>query len=765
MTSQHSAKFLASIGAMVAILTTCVQAQSGNWDPFVENVTISPAPLLPLEFNGTGVASLKPGNNGGSDLPLGSSSNSNDRMVVTISLANGVPNVAAPSDPVQALTALGGPGAIYWDWTYVPGTKTFRGVQNRPIPAYTAEEVTIQYKVTVNTFSGASPFAFNGINVNISPPSYTNPQNTDNDKASSYTYVFAQDFGDAPITYGAAVHTIDVTKDADGFYNHYMFLGRVVYPEPAYQASSNDQDGVTFPVLTPGSTVTIPVAVTIVDGDQTGYAGWLSAWFDWNGNGTFTDASERVATNVYVDYNTLGGATTGTVNLQVTVPSTAKVGQTWARFRFGPSLTGTNAPYKAAAYGEVEDYQVTIQSQPATIGDFVWQDTNGNGIQDAGEPGISNATVRLLDVSSNLLATTTTTTNGAYAFTNLVPGTYLLQFVAPSGFVFTAQNAGTNTAVDSDANPVTGMTAPVTLTSGQNDMARDAGLYRLAMIYGYGFMDNNANLVRDAGDGPVTNMLAMIWTNGMLVASTRMDAAGYYSFLGLVPGTYEVRFLCHTNALVAVPTATPASTNVARNRAVGTTNDNAYIFYTLVSGSGVVTAGEPLNVGFKSGLATAAAVLIRAYATAEGVVVEFQTIDEAGGNDMVLYLYRNGKWVEVGRQPSVGEGNNTYRFIVPGLAAGDVCNLKVVDDEGFSHTALGLTVGTFASDLTLMDKHGLRLRWSSIPDHAYDIYWTDRLGGSWTLITTVQAIESQTSIVLDIGQSPTGFFKIVMQAP
>ena len=33
--------------------------------------------------------------------------------------------------------------------------------------------------------------------------------------------------------------------------------------------------------------------------------------------------------------------------------------------------------------------------KPVTIGDFVWNDTNGNGIQDAGEPGISGVTVTL----------------------------------------------------------------------------------------------------------------------------------------------------------------------------------------------------------------------------------------------------------------------------------------------------------------------------------------------------------------------------------
>src|SRR5688572_22923782 len=45
------------------------------------------------------------------------------------------------------------------------------------------------------------------------------------------------------------------------------------------------------------------------------------------------------------------------------------------------------------------------------IGDFVWRDTNANGIQDAGEPGILGVTVRLV-LSGGTVATTTTDADG-----------------------------------------------------------------------------------------------------------------------------------------------------------------------------------------------------------------------------------------------------------------------------------------------------------------------------------------------------------------
>ena len=113
----------------------------------------------------------------------------------------------------------------------------------------------------------------------------------------------------------------------------------------------------------------------------------------------------------------------------------------------------------------------------ASIGDRVWHDVNVNGLQDGGvETGLVGVVVHLYDVNSALVGTTTTDTNGLYAFTNLVPGVYSVGFVQPVGYVFTLQNQGANPALDSDANPSTGRTAPTTLSPGENDMTWDAGL-------------------------------------------------------------------------------------------------------------------------------------------------------------------------------------------------------------------------------------------------------------------------------------------------
>ena len=66
---------------------------------------------------------------------------------------------------------------------------------------------------------------------------------------------------------------------------------------------------------------------------------------------------------------------------------------------------------------------------PATIGDFVFEDLDEDGIQDTGEPGIEGVLVELLDGNGNTTGQTTTTdSNGAYEFAGLAPGDYKVRF-------------------------------------------------------------------------------------------------------------------------------------------------------------------------------------------------------------------------------------------------------------------------------------------------------------------------------------------------
>ena len=68
---------------------------------------------------------------------------------------------------------------------------------------------------------------------------------------------------------------------------------------------------------------------------------------------------------------------------------------------------------------------------PGTLGDFLWLDINGNGLQDSGELGIPNVTVRLLR-NEKEIARTVTDQYGFYLFNDLYPSYYILQPELPS---------------------------------------------------------------------------------------------------------------------------------------------------------------------------------------------------------------------------------------------------------------------------------------------------------------------------------------------
>lgn len=80
-----------------------------------------------------------------------------------------------------------------------------------------------------------------------------------------------------------------------------------------------------------------------------------------------------------------------------------------------------------------------------TIGDFVWEDLNQNGIQDPGETGIVGVIVTLFDgTGTNVLNTTTTAVVGLMPFSNLLSGTYVVGITnPPAGFRVSPQNVGT----------------------------------------------------------------------------------------------------------------------------------------------------------------------------------------------------------------------------------------------------------------------------------------------------------------------------------
>ena len=106
------------------------------------------------------------------------------------------------------------------------------------------------------------------------------------------------------------------------------------------------------------------------------------------------------------------------------------------------------------------------------IGNRVWLDENANHIQDDFENGIGGICINLFDASGNFIQSTSTDSNGYYAF-NVEVGNYIIQVEKPAGIEFVQKNVG-DESNDSDVDQANGQTEAVTLSSSLLNL--DAGM-------------------------------------------------------------------------------------------------------------------------------------------------------------------------------------------------------------------------------------------------------------------------------------------------
>jgi 5-hydroxyisourate hydrolase-like protein (transthyretin family) len=272
-----------------------------------------------------------------------------------------------------------------------------------------------------------------------------------------------------------------------------------------------------------------------------------------NGAGCSASAS-AIVTNSNTTVS-ISGEPTVCQNATTTLTANGTGTYAWSNGATTKTITvgaGTYSVTLTNAEGCTATNSITVTTKncnTSSVGDFVFCDKNGNGVQDTGEPGIAGVTVTLTGTDTNgqpVTKVTTTDANGKYSFDNLAAGTYSVKFTTPNGYISTVPNKGGNPATDSDANPATGSLATFTLTQGQSNTTIDAGYYQLSSIGDYVFCDKNNNGIQDAGDTPLANVTVKLTGtagDGTTVSlTTTTDANGKYIFSNLKPGTYTVNF-------------------------------------------------------------------------------------------------------------------------------------------------------------------------------------------------------------------------------
>ncbi len=164
-------------------------------------------------------------------------------------------------------------------------------------------------------------------------------------------------------------------------------------------------------------------------------------------------------------------------------------GGTWSAAAGNPTTTTVNNNGDVTGISIAGNYNfvytvngctdtVLVQATVCTIGrigDFVWLDTNDNGIQDNNELGVEGVILQLCRVDANgnqignSIADATTNSNGGYLFDNLEVGTYKVKIVSsslPSNTALSEKpNTGTNDEIDSDFDPQTLSSATIIISS------------------------------------------------------------------------------------------------------------------------------------------------------------------------------------------------------------------------------------------------------------------------------------------------------------
>ncbi len=295
------------------------------------------------------------------------------------------------------------------------------------------------------------------------------------------------------------------------------------------------------------------------------------------------------------------------------------------------------------------------------LGDYVWKDLDGDGIQEVGEPGIPNVVVYLLDCDGNVVDVQVTDDDGFYFFDNIIQGFYQLQFDIsdqPAGCAFTLQDQGNDDTIDSDVD-LSGNIPCMEVLAGVYDSTFDAGVLILAEKGDFVWEDMDGDGIQDPDEPGLENVIVHLYAaDGTLVKSTFTDANGYYLFDLIYPGDYYVEFEIPTDYFVTWPNS--GSNDNVDSDIIDLENGRARIpLFTLNSGDVKLNC----DAGFYRCVPIGELVW---YDTNQNDVWDSE---ENGINGLWVFLYKfeNGTWTkydstETGHKPGTPSDDGYFKF-------------------------------------------------------------------------------------------------------
>ncbi len=292
---------------------------------------------------------------------------------------------------------------------------------------------------------------------------------------------------------------------------------------------------------------TDPTTVTAVAGadvaDVNGYQQrselQVVVFNDLNGNGTREVAEPALPGVQVLVTDSLGVPRTLTTNAQGVAavplpPGAATVDIVDATLPAGAALTGGTDPTPLTIVAGVPALDLNGYQVRGTVTGRVFRDSNGNRVQDAGEPGLANQSVT---ITTSLGTTLTPVTNATGDYSIVLPvGATVTRVADPAGLALTTGN-----------NPQS-----LTVAGGAVAAAAPIGFAPVATVSGSVWRDLNSDRIRGSGETGLAGWRVEL-TNpatGVAVASATTDATGTYSVPNVVPAvTYRLRFVAPNGAV------------------------------------------------------------------------------------------------------------------------------------------------------------------------------------------------------------------------
>ncbi len=317
-----------------------------------------------------------------------------------------------------------------------------------------------------------------------------------------------------------------------------------------------------------------------------------------------------------------------------------------------------------------------IRSGAGLIGDFVFLDVNGNGMQDLVEQGLEGVTVRLFNAAGDFIGITSTDENGKYLFTGL--DTSLIYTAIVDTSTLPNGGVGWTNNVDPDGGVASQATTDLSLIGTGVDLSLDFGYTGAASntISGTVWTDNDGNGLLTDGtlgtpnevpNGIINVTIELTDSNGNIVGTTTTDANGDYSFIGLPDGSYTVKVTDKFNELANLlhtDGPTPGADNNSQN-------DFGYV--AVVSGGSSNTTAD---FGYQPVVTTPITLAgFRAVynKVTDMTTISWSTMTESGNIGFELFYEDNGFWdkatPEIIPSKSVySTGITEYEFVYQGYA-------------------------------------------------------------------------------------------------